>query len=55
MDPIDGGIDSAILIEAEIESLFRRLAEIDANAMMRIEYLTFRFRKLAEVVEREFH
>lgn len=55
MDPVDAGIDSAVLIEAEIETLFRRLAEIDANALTRIEYLTYRFRQLAEIVEREAH
>lgn len=52
MIQIDQGIESSELIEAEIDTLMRRLIETDANAMLRIETLLSRIRGEA-LVERQ--
>lgn len=44
MSQIDLGVESTELIEAEIDTLMRRMIETDPNAMLRIEQLVARVR-----------
>lgn len=45
MQKIDQGIESVEILEAEIDALMRRLLEVDANAMLRIERLLSQIRR----------
>jgi hypothetical protein len=54
MERIDQGIESAELIEAEIDTLMRRLAEVDPDANLRLEKLFRKFR-IETAVEKHCH
>lgn len=50
MTPIDAGVDSAVLLEAEIETLAIRLLEIDPNGILRLEQIVHRIKNAPPVV-----
>jgi hypothetical protein len=44
LNKIDQGIEAVELIEAEIDTLMRRMIETDPDAMLRLERLMYRLR-----------
>lgn len=54
MQKIDQGIEDVMVLEAEIDTLMRRLVEVDADAVMRIEKLVSRL-KIERAVEKHCH
>lgn len=53
-EKIDQGVESTVLIEAEIETLMRRLQETDPDALLRLEKLFSKFR-IERAVEAHCH
>jgi len=53
MEPMDQGIDSAVLLEAEIDGLMRRLIWADSNAILRLEILLAKIKSERVVIKQQ--
>lgn len=53
-EKIDQGIESIELLECEIDTLMRRLIEVDSDALHRLEKLFSRLR-IERIVEKHCH